>query len=219
MTVRCGNREAHDLPARHDTVAQVRECYEYTRMMQEEGHLQQQAELEAERRNERYFEEGPESFQAARWAEEQEELQRIGRVDIGVDPDPRHPVEREMDAMVQAAEREEDERVALYKHARDTIGLPHPALPGVTHQSIMWAEYDAAAAADGLALLDADFGPDAQLEALEEASSDVDDAPAEDPDPRKTRHFNGECECDPCGVRCSYYSWQYQVEHGRAENE
>lgn len=43
----------------------------------------------------------------------------------------------------------------------------------------------------------------------------------EQPKPKsgKELHEAGECECHPCGVRCSYYSWQYQTRWGRAENE
>lgn len=33
------------------------------------------------------------------------------------------------------------------------------------------------------------------------------------------KHFAGDCECQSSGVRCSWYSWQYQTEWGRAENE
>lgn len=71
-SIKCGNCHGN-----HESVAEVRDCYAET--YQDEQNAK--AEYEAELRNERFFEEGPESFQAARFAEEQEEQMRLGPLD------------------------------------------------------------------------------------------------------------------------------------------
>lgn len=62
-------------PHRHDTVEEMRDC---ERGWEDYLDADAAAEAEMEARAERYFEEGPESFQAARWAEEQYELRMLG---------------------------------------------------------------------------------------------------------------------------------------------
>jgi hypothetical protein len=66
---------------RHDTRAQVRLCAKRdweARAADEEAAAQAHAEYLAEQRNERYFEEGSEAFQATRFMEEQYEAMRLG---------------------------------------------------------------------------------------------------------------------------------------------
>lgn len=59
---------------RHETVAELRECEaEFERYDAEQARAEAAWEADMEARVERFFEEGPESFQAARYAEEQME--------------------------------------------------------------------------------------------------------------------------------------------------
>lgn len=59
----------------HNTVDEAKDC---ERGWDEYLDADAAAEAEMEARAERYFEEGPESFQAARFAEEQYELRMLG---------------------------------------------------------------------------------------------------------------------------------------------
>lgn len=71
-SIKCGNCRGT-----HGSVVEVKDCY----ALAEHEEAQAKSEYEAELRNERYFEEGPESFRAMRFAEEQEELLRTGGED------------------------------------------------------------------------------------------------------------------------------------------
>lgn len=62
-------------PHKHDTVEEMRDC---ERSWDEYLDADAKAEAEMERRLENFYEEGPESYRAARFAEEQYERQVLG---------------------------------------------------------------------------------------------------------------------------------------------
>ena len=76
--VKCGNCSTREAPVYHKHAAAVRKCYEARYAEQEELHAQQQAELAAEARAERYWEEGTSAQQMAYLGELEQEAQALG---------------------------------------------------------------------------------------------------------------------------------------------
>ena len=80
----------------HATVAEAREC----EAVVEQDRQEAEAEIRAERAGERFFEEGPESFRAMRWEENQED-------------------ERRWNEMIQEREAEQERAAYAAKMERD----------------------------------------------------------------------------------------------------